>query len=117
MAISINFNIDQGSKFSGVVTIQNEDGSVYDLTNKTPYSQMRKSYYTSSYHNINAAVEGDSTLGKVRLSLTASESGAIKAGRYVYDVELHNDNDVEDVKRVLQGIITISPQVTQTVIP
>lgn len=113
MAISINFTVDQGAKFSGVVTIQNEDGTVYNLTGKTPYSQMRKSYYTSSYHTIGAAVEGDPTLGKVRLTITAAESGLIKAGRYVYDVEVHDDVDTDDVKRVLQGIITVSPQVTQ----
>src|SRR6056297_2197459 len=106
MAISINFTVDQGAKFSGVVTIQNENGTIYDLTGKTPYSQMRKSYYTSSFHNIGAAVEGDPTLGKIRLTLTANESGTIKAGRYVYDVEVHDDIDTDDIKRVLQGIIT-----------
>lgn len=113
MAININFVIDQGTKFSGIVTIQNEDGTVYNLTNKTPYSQMRKSYYTSTFHTITAAIEGNPLDGKIRLTLTAAESGIIKAGRFVYDVELHDDLDVDDVKRVLQGIITISPQVTQ----
>jgi len=113
MAVQINFVIDQGTAFGAVATIQNEDGSIFDLTGLTPYSQMRKSYYTTSGFDITAEVDGPPTEGNIKLSLLPVESNAIKAGRYVYDVEVH-DGTGDYVKRVLQGIITVSPQVTKT---
>lgn len=113
MAVQVNFVVDQGTAFGAVATIQNEDGSIFNLTGLTPYSQMRKSYYTNTSFDITAAVEGDPLEGNIKLSLLPAQSNLIKAGRYVYDVEVH-DGSGEYVKRVLQGIITISPQVTKT---
>lgn len=112
MAIQVNFVVDQGTSFSAVVSVQNEDGSIFNLTGLTPYSQMRKSYYTKSAIDITAEVEGDPTEGNIKLSIPPSVSNSIRAGRYVYDVEVH-DATGEYVKRVLQGIITVSPQVTK----
>lgn len=113
MAVQVNFVVDQGTAFTAIATIENEDGSIFDLTGLTPYSQMRKSYYTNTSFDITAAVEGDPLNGDIKLSLLPTESNAIKAGRYVYDVEVH-DGTGDYVKRVLQGIITVSPQVTKT---
>ena len=112
MAVEINFVVDQGSKFTGVVAVENEDGTEFDLTGYQAFSQMRKSYYTNTYHEIIAEVEGDPLNGEIRLSINPSVTDSIRAGRYVYDVEVHG-SDVEDKKRVVQGIITISPQVTR----
>lgn len=113
MAISINFVLDQGTTFEAIATIENEDGSIFDLTGLTPYCQMRKSYYTNTAVNITAEIHGDPTNGEVKLSLLPSETDSIRAGRYVYDVEVH-DATGDYVKRVLQGIITVYPQVTRT---
>lgn len=115
MAIQVNFVVDQGTSFSAIATIQNEDGSVFNLTGLTPYSQMRKSYYTKTAIEITAEVDGDPQNGDIKLSLSPTASNAIRAGRYVYDVEVHN-GDGSYVKRVLQGIITVSPQVTKPIV-
>ena len=114
MATQVNFVVDQGTAFSAIAEIENEDGSIFDLTDLTPYSQMRKSYYTNTYIDIDVAVEGLASNGELKLSLSPVASSAIRAGRYVYDVEVH-DVSGDYVKRVLQGIITISPQVTKPV--
>jgi len=116
MAIQVNFNVDQGSTFYAVATIQNEDGSLFDLTGFTPYSQMRKSYYTKTAFEVLVSVENDDPAsGNLRLTIPATVSNSMRAGRYVYDVEVHKDSD-ESVKRVMQGIITVSPQVTKQII-
>ena len=114
MATVINFLVDQGTKFSGIATIQNEDGSIFDLTNYTPYAQMRRSYYTSAFVTIGVSVYGDPTEGNIELILLPDDTNGIRPGRYVYDVEVHNPADPNDVKRVLQGIITLDPQATRT---
>ena len=49
--------------------------------------------------------------GKIRLSLTDIQTSAIKANRYVYDLESISPSSIVD--RVLQGIITVSPEVTK----
>ncbi len=114
MATVINFLVDQGTKFSGIATIQNENGSVFDLTNYVPYAQMRRSYYTNTFITIGVSIYGDPLEGNVELLLLPDDTNDIRPGRYVYDVEVHNPNDVTDVKRVLQGIITLDPQATRT---
>ena len=43
-------------------------------------------------------------------TLTAAESGALDAERYVYDLEI--TSDVGAVTRVIEGLITVRPQVT-----
>ena len=73
---------------------------------------MRKSYYTNTSTDITAVVDGDPTEGNIKLSLLPAVSNTLRAGRYVYDVEVH-DATGDYVKRVLQGIITIDPQVTK----
>lgn len=115
MATHINFLVDQGTKFEGIATIQNEDGSIFDLTNYVPYAQMRRSYYTNSYITIGVSVYGNPQDGNVELILLPSDTNDIRPGRYVYDVEVHNPSDPDDVKRVLQGIITLDPQATKTI--
>ena len=116
MATIINFTVDAGTSFEGIVTIQNEDDTIFDLTGLVPYSQMRISYYTSKFTEIAAEVYGDPTNGQIRLSMIPSVTGNVKPSRYVYDVEVHNPLDVDYVKRVLEGIITVYPQVTRNAI-
>lgn len=113
MANAVNFVIDQGTLFEGIATIENEDQTVFDLTDMTPYSQMRRSYYTNTAFDIGVEVYGDPINGQIKLTLLPSQSNVLRAGRYVYDVEVHSDVDPNYTKRVLQGIITISPQVTK----
>jgi hypothetical protein len=48
------------------------------------------------------------------MSLTNTETGALRAGRWVYDVEMSFvDSDSNTIReRILQGQITVNPQVT-----
>ena len=48
--------------------------------------------------------------GEVTISLTAVQTSAIKAGRYVYDIEITGDGET---LRVLEGIVVINPEVTK----
>ena len=45
------------------------------------------------------------------VSLTAAQTSAIKAGRYVYDIEIRKASTSE-VNRVLEGQVEITPRVT-----
>ena len=69
---------------------------------------MRKSYDATTATSFTTA-KVDAT-GVVTLSLTATETAAVKAGRYVYDVEIASSTET---LRVLEGLVTVTPNVTR----
>jgi len=110
MATVQNIVIDQGTTFSLDINLTNDDASAKDLTNYTVASQMRKSYEAATAI-LFTSVKVNAT-GKVTISLTAAQTAAVKAGRYVYDVEITGTSPVETL-RVLEGLITVTPEVTK----
>jgi len=72
---------------------------------------MRRSYYTSANTALTVTI-ADPTTGIISLTLTATQTANVKAGRYVYDLELVSANAVI-VERVVEGIITVYPEVTK----
>ncbi len=118
MATVINFVVDAGSKFEGVATIQNEDGSLFDLTNYDTYAQMRKSFYSDrNIVEIQASVQGDPQNGEILLELDPSVTADLPtliSNNWVYDIEANNPLDATDVKRVCEGTITVNPNATKS---
>ena len=112
MATITNLYIDQGSTFNSVVSLRNQDGTAMNLTGYTVASQLRKSYQSSVAYSFTSSIYGSAAAGQVRLQLSASGSSAIKAGRYLYDIEITNTANSEKF-RVLEGIVVISPEITQ----
>lgn len=108
MATVNNIVIDQGTTFSLTVNLSNDDGSAMDLTEYTVASQMRKSYYTNTYTAFTTS-KVDLT-GEVTIALSATETSSLTAGRYVYDIEI---SSTEETVRVLEGIVTVTPEVTK----
>lgn len=113
MAININLSIDQGTKYEAYATVTNEDGGIFNLTNWTPKGQMRKSFYSNIAVDFLVEVYGEPEEGKIKLTLLPSQSNDMRPGRYVYDVEVTDIMDLENIKRVLQGTATINPNVTK----
>lgn len=111
MATVANIFIDQGSDYSNVVSVTGSNGAPLNLTGYTVASQMRKSYSTSTAYNFNATVFAP-LAGKVRLQLSATQTEAIPPGRYLYDVEITSATGSK--LRVIEGIATITPQITKT---
>ena len=101
--------MDQGADFSVTVYYNTENGDPKDLTGWTSRSQLRKSYYSTTATSLTANIT-DAANGEITLSLTANTTANIKAGRYVYDLEVANAGSVI---RVIEGIITVMPEVTR----
>ena len=108
MATTANLVIDQGTTFTTTINLTNDDGTEKDLTGYTVSSQIRKSYYTNTYTAF-TTVKAD-LAGEITLSLTATQTSALKAGRYVYDLEIASS---EETVRVIEGIVTVTPEVTR----
>ena len=108
MATVSNVVIDQGTTFSLELNLTNDDTTAKDLTNYTVTSQMRKSYEATTATAFTTAQVN--ATGKITISLTAAETAAIKAGRYVYDINIESSTET---LRVLEGIVTVTPEVTR----
>ena len=110
MAI-LNLQIDQGSTFSKQITVYQTDGvTIQNLTGYTIASQVRKNYTSTNFVTINAT-NNDPTNGVIVMSLAATDTAGMKAGRYVYDLQITAADGT--VSRTIEGIITIKPEVTK----
>lgn len=110
MATVSNLFVDAGANYSNIITVAASNGQPLDLTGYTVASQMRKSYQSSTAYNFTASVYNAAT-GKVRLQLSDTQSAAIPAGRWLYDVEITSPSGTKT--RVVEGIVTVTPQITQ----
>lgn len=111
MATVSNLSIDQGTTYSVVITVADETGSARNLTGYTGRAQLKRSYYTNTNTAFTVGINNPLE-GEVELSLTATQTSSLKAGRYVYDLELVN-NSTAAVERIVEGIVTIYPEVTK----
>ena len=113
MAAIANLIIDQGANFSSDITVKDANGNAFDLTGYTTEAKMAKGYAsTRTRTTITSAVASDATTGVVSLSLTSTQTAALDAPeRYVYDVEI-TQTSTGTVTRVIEGIITVRPNVT-----
>jgi len=109
-----NFEIEQGSTFSRTITFKQSDGTAMDLTGYGIRGQMR--VYLDSptiIFTFTFTITSPYTLGIVGWSMTSVETAAIPSKQYVYDVELYQVGSPEVVDRCMEGVITVSGEVTR----
>lgn len=107
MAISSNLFIDQGTAFSVVVDINNDNGTNFDLTSYTASAQIRRTYGTTTAINFTTTINVVNST--VTLSLTPTQTAALY-GRYVYDLIITSTGTAT---RVVQGVVVVDPSVTR----
>lgn len=111
MATFLELYCDQGTDFNFTIDLTNDDGTAINVTNYAITSSIRKSYYSSSVTaNLTVAVLNAAN-GNVSLSMNAATTSKIKAGRYLYDIKMKDSANT--VSRVIEGIITVYPQITK----
>ena len=110
MATVANLFIDQGTDFSAIVALKSQDGTPIQLGGYTVASQFRKSYQSSTAVTFTVSII-DAANGKIKLQLSDQDTSAIRAGRYLYDVEITSPSG--DRKRALEGIVVITPEITR----
>ncbi len=110
MAIKANLIIDQGTSFDTTINVSDDDNNPIDLTGYTGAAQMRKHYSSLTAYAFVVTVNQEG--GTVTLTMNAATSNSIPYGRYVYDCELTKAS-TGTVIRLIEGIVTISPQVTR----
>ena len=111
MAMTAYLDIDQGSDFHVTIDLENNDGTPMNIAGTQIHSQFRKSYNSSTAYAFVCEIV-DGVNGKFSLTLPGVTSSNIKPGRYLYDVEVYNSS-LNSKSRVVEGIVTISPEITK----
>ena len=112
MAAIANLTIDQGATFTSDVTVKDANGNPFNLTGYTAAARLAKGYAsTRTRADFTATVAADATTGLVTLALTSTQTATLDAERYVYDLEITQTSS-GTVTRVIEGIISVRPQVT-----
>ena len=89
MAIIANLYIDQGTDYTITVDVTDFAGDILDLTGYTATAQMRKTYSSSSL-SATFTTSISAVAGQVTISLTDTQTSALEAGRYVYDLNIES---------------------------
>jgi len=110
MAIVSNLTVDQGATFNAQIDITDDSGNAQNLTGYSVAGQIRKTYDSTTFTAFSASVS-NATGGTITISLTSTQTNALAAGRYVYDVEITSGGGV--VTRVLEGQVEVTPGVTR----
>ena len=112
MAEYEKFTIDKGSDIAIQLDLVDNSGNPKNLANYSAAAQMKRNYSSDSATDFSIAiVPADGTL---TLSLTNTQTDALKVGNYVYDVEISYQDSADNtiVERILEGKIRVSPSVT-----
>ena len=110
MARYLDFSLDQGSTLTKKINYIDINKANLSLAGYSARAKMRRSHYSANAILINATIS-DETNGEITLSLSANTTSGLRTGRWVYDVEANTASDAS-VIRVVEGIITVMPGVT-----
>jgi len=108
MATKVNLVVDQGTTFITSVTFNDESGNAINFSTYTGAAQLRKHFTSSNSTSFSVTL---SNTGVITLSLTANQTSNLVAGRYVYDLEVTDAGNT--ISRLIEGIVTVTPNVTR----
>lgn len=113
MSAIFDVTIEQGATWTRTLTIT-DDGTPRNLTGYTARMQIRRAAADASVllelTTVNGRITITALTGTLILSLSATETAALSWTRGVYDLEIVAGSAVE---RLLEGAVTVSPEVTR----
>lgn len=108
-----NAIIDQGADWKINLIYKDSAGNIIPLTGYTAALQLRTSYDAASASlslSTGSGITITANQGLIAIHATATQTGALAAGDYVYDLEVTVSGQVT---RLIQGRATVRPQVTR----
>jgi len=113
-ATTYDILIEQGATFSQVITYK-DNGVAVNLTGYTARMQVRSTLESATtvveLTTANGRIALGGAAGTITLTISATDTAGLTAGRGVYDLELVSGSGI--VTRLLQGVATISRNVTR----
>ena len=115
MAQFQEFTFDQGADTSIELHLVDKNGAAKNLSGHTVTAKIKKNYADSAGEATTfTVVNTNAAEGITTLSLTNSQTAALRTGRHVYDVEMafQDSSGNTIIERILEGRIQVTPQVT-----
>ena len=108
--VSTNLLIYKHTDFEQTFVLEDsQSNSAKDLTGFTGTCKMQRTLNLGGLTSVNLAFT-NRTLGKVRISLTSTQTANIADGKYFYELMLTDPSGV--VERVIEGIVIVKHPVT-----
>lgn len=112
MAAYVELFMDQGATFNNIINLSDDlTNANINVSGYIVRSQMRRSYYSANATANIICTITSAINGEITMSLPANTTANIKSGRYLFDLETVDTTGT--VSRVLEGIITVTPEVTR----
>ena len=105
-----NFILAQGATFNRILPLKEND-SAMNLTGYSVASKLRSTHDSSTVVGTFTCTISDAANGKITMQMTNSTTAAIEEGIYVYDLEITASSGT--VTRIMQGNVTVNPEVTR----
>jgi hypothetical protein len=101
---AVNIEIEQGADFTSTYTIENNDGSVFNMSNASAVAKAKKHPTAGTAYTFSTSIE--SSTGKITIQMTDEITATMEAGRYLYDILLTSASG--DKTRVIQGMALVT---------
>jgi hypothetical protein len=108
-----NIIIDKGSDFSMELSLI-QSGAPVSLSGYSARAHLRSSKSVSAplVATFVCTILSPNTDGKIHVHMPNANTSNVTPGRYYYDLEIYTANDAT-VTRLVQGDVTITPEVTR----
>jgi hypothetical protein len=110
MAIQLNLYVEAGATFDRSLVYRNPDKTLFDFTGYTAKLQVRETI-SSANAAITVIPEIDVEAATLTWRFSATQTSALTKSTYIYAMELYAPD--ETVIRLLEGQITVSPEVVK----
>jgi hypothetical protein len=108
-----DFNYYAGDLYQLVLYPRNEDGSQYDLSNHTSLFTVATERGNPEAEVFSASVQLSASPSRMIVTITPEFGSLLDEPSYVYDIELVDLSDPEEVYTFVTGNINVQQQVTR----
>jgi hypothetical protein len=114
-----NLTIEKGAKYTKTFVWRDSAKSPIDISGLQARMQIRETLTSDAFAvelttiNGRIVLEAGGETGRIDLILGATITDAITITSGVFDFELYNDSDPDDVNRLIEGVVSIVSGVTR----
>ena len=107
-----NLTIYTGTDFAQTYVLEDsQSNSIKDLTGYAGCAQMKRYESSQKTADFTVTFANDRTSGRITISLNDSETSALKAGKYFYDLLLSDPTG--SIERVVEGTVLVKKSITR----
>lgn len=114
MAEYVEFYIEQGTDFSTLINLNDDDTNMPQ--NATGYiitGQLKRSLISPTVAETLYCEISDPLNGEIFVTLAAANTANLKPGNYFYDIKIVDVNSSNATSRLIEGIIRVTPSITK----